>query len=102
MNSSKIKVLLAIVILSLSSAACLGSIGDLFASQETPDEIEVIDPPVTSRAMPTLESVGDAPSGVPVVDLISQQDALISLYENVSPGVVSIRVLTDLGGGQGS
>lgn len=35
-------------------------------------------------------------------DLISQQDALISLYEAVSPGVVSILVETQQGGGQGS
>ena len=35
-------------------------------------------------------------------DLVSQQDALISLYEAVSPGVVSIYVAGDQGSGQGS
>jgi len=102
MNSSKIKILLIIVTIALVTAACLGSIGELFAAEETPTETAVIDAPATSRAVPTLESVGQAPVGAPAVDLISQQNALISLYENVSPGVVSIRVLTDLGGGQGS
>jgi 2-alkenal reductase len=35
-------------------------------------------------------------------DLLSQQESLISLYQSVSPGVVSISVATELGGGQGS
>ncbi|MCW5874914.1 MAG: trypsin-like peptidase domain-containing protein [Anaerolineales bacterium] len=35
-------------------------------------------------------------------DMLSQQEALISLYEAVSPGVVSIAVASQLGGGQGS
>ncbi len=102
MNSRKIKLLLTIAIISLSTAACLGSLGDLFAPSETPEATEVIDAPGASEPVPTLVSAGQAPAGLPVVDLISQQDALISLYEIVSPGVVSIRVLTDLGGGQGS
>jgi len=34
--------------------------------------------------------------------LISQQDALIALYERVSPGVVTIRVLTEQGEGLGT
>jgi 2-alkenal reductase len=35
-------------------------------------------------------------------DLLSQQDSLVSLYQFVSPGVVSITVATDQGGGQAS
>ncbi len=34
--------------------------------------------------------------------VITQQDALINLYERVAPGVVTIRVLTDQGDGLGS
>jgi S1-C subfamily serine protease len=57
------------------------------------------------------EVLEDAPdlvptSGAPPIqisqDLLSQQDALITLYQAVSPGVVSISVATELGGGQGS
>jgi 2-alkenal reductase len=36
------------------------------------------------------------------VDLISSQDTLIQLYENVNPGIVAIRVLTTNGGSLGS
>jgi S1-C subfamily serine protease len=35
-------------------------------------------------------------------DLLSQQEALVSLYEAVSPGVVSINVSSSIGGAQGS
>ncbi len=52
------------------------------------------------------------PSGVPQPQLTappydapafsSQQDVLAALYERVDPGVVSIRVVTENGGGQGS
>lgn len=51
-------------------------------------------------SIPTLESV--APEISLSADLISQQDALISLYEAVSPGVVSIYVETEQSIGQGT
>ena len=56
--------------------------------------------PETSNGVPTLAAV--APSISVSSDLISQQDALISLYEAVSPGVVSIYIETEQGAGQGS
>lgn len=54
----------------------------------------------TLSSIPTLESV--APEISLSADLISQQDALISLYEAVSPGVVSIYVETEQSIGQGT
>jgi 2-alkenal reductase len=57
----------------------------------------------------TTETVVEAPilessssSVVVSEDLVSQQDALISLYDAVSPGVVSIFVASPQGTGQGS
>ncbi len=55
---------------------------------------------VQTEALPTVESTISSISIS--ADLISQQDALISLYEHVSPGVVSIFVVTPQGTGQGS
>ena len=46
------------------------------------------------------ESVPAAPP--PAVDLVSQQDTLVRIYEAANPGVVSLRVLTPDGGSQGS
>jgi len=57
-----------------------------------------------TEEIPTATETTEA-EAVPVVlsaDLISQQDALISLYQTVSPGVVSIQVLTAEGWGTGS
>jgi len=38
----------------------------------------------------------------PPLDLVSSQDTLVSLYKQVNPGIVAIRVLTPDGGGLGS
>jgi 2-alkenal reductase len=43
----------------------------------------------------------DAPSYL-IPDEVLQQDALVDIYQTVSPGVVSIQVLTEGGGGVGS
>ncbi len=52
--------------------------------------------------VPALVPTSGAPPILISQDLLSQQDALITLYQSVSPGVVSISVATELGGGQGS
>ncbi len=53
---------------------------------------------------PDVQLVPQTPSQSPqtVGNLVDQQDALVKLYDQVSPGVVSMQVLTDTGGGQGS
>jgi len=77
---------LVLSVLVLSAAACQFAVGPLsnlttsFSNQVTP-------------AAQTIQISND---------LISQQDALVSLYQAVSPGVVSITVATDQGGGQAS
>ena len=78
---------LILSLLILSSLACqLGfdipqEIGNF--SDSSQDAIEVLQQPATG-------------------ELFAEQDALVSLYETVSPGVVSIQVASDLGAGQGS
>ncbi|MEK6255891.1 MAG: trypsin-like peptidase domain-containing protein [Chloroflexota bacterium] len=94
------RILLAILFLSFSTLACLSSITDIFNPgsaevSESENSVETI----SVDAIPTLSSASN--TGV-VTDLVSQQDALVSLYENVSAGVVSIQALTDLGGAQGT
>ena len=58
-------------------------------------------------AMPTtvMPAAPSAPTVAPVVvsvQSLSQQDTLTALYQNVSPGIVSIQVLTSQGGALGS
>lgn len=78
-------------ILTLASMACSSSILDIFDLTEAVETQTAVDALDSPSGVPTLASQGQA-INLPVVDFISQQDALISLYENVSPGVVSIRV----------
>ncbi len=57
--------------------------------------------------LPTLlpEATFSAPTAAPVyvsTQSLDQQETLSSLYQNVSPGIVSIRVLTANGGGLGT
>lgn len=37
-----------------------------------------------------------------IIDIVDQQDQLVHLYQEVNPGVVAIRVLSEAGGGLGS
>jgi 2-alkenal reductase len=53
-------------------------------------------PPATPLSSEPLVNLPPAPDLVPV------EETLVSLYEQANPGVVSIRVETDAGGGQGS
>ena len=77
---------LVLSVLVLSAAACQFAVGPL--SDLTNGSSTQVTP-----AVQTIQISND---------LISQQDALVSLYQAVSPGVVSINVATDQGGGQAS
>jgi 2-alkenal reductase len=89
--------LTTIAALSLVALACVAAL-PVIQSQEAPAE-----PVEQAGAPPTLVSQGNpSVSILQSSELISQQEALISLYENASSGVVSIFVRTADGGGQGS
>ena len=90
------KIALFISALVLAGLACSANIDlpSLPAFEAEPTEEEA------QSGVSTLES--SAPSVVISSDLISQQDALIALYERVSPGVVSIFAASPGGAGQGS
>ena len=55
-------------------------------------------PPPVVQVVP--QQSNPQPQTVP--NLANQQDVLVGLYDRVSPGVVSIQVITSNGGGQGS
>jgi 2-alkenal reductase len=79
-------VLLLLTVLILTSLACNTSLGWLRSK---------------GTEAPVIVESGEGPLDVSE-DLISQQEALVSLYQTVSPGVVSIAVQSELGGAQGS
>jgi len=95
-RNQPIKILGFIMALALAITACQFTFN-------LPRELQLIDTGVQEQEaedngsgegyvpQPTLVSAVE-PKLVTSVDLISQQDALIALYENVSPGVVAILI----------
>lgn len=96
-NRNRIFVFLSVLV--LAALACNLSLPDprvvidRFADQ-VQDQVEGIDlPQGNSNPNPPIQVSSD---------LLSQQDALVSIYQSVSPGVVSIDVATAQGAAQGS
>ena len=68
---------------------------------------QTLQPGAAPQPVPTVPSLPTAsqPTPLPIVvssQSVSQQETLMSLYQNVTPGIVSIQVLTDQGGSLGS
>lgn len=76
---------IVLVVLALSALACNFGMGALSPTQPAAVDGAAIQAPVQVSQ-----------------DMLSQQDALVSLYEAVNPGVVSISVASEVGGAQGS
>ena len=86
------KLITFIVVLSITSFAC-----SIFSTPET-----ITTPTATTQ--PTLSPVSEEPNIIQnqAVNYVNQQDTLTSIYEQANPAVVSIRVLSQEGGGLGS
>jgi len=95
MKTKKWYLLLIIGILVLSVLACNIS-GDLINTFTTTEEI-----PAQVSPLPT-QTTGAPSTTVIIPDYVNSQDTLVSLYQQLSPGVVSIQVVSNLGAGQGS
>jgi 2-alkenal reductase len=85
--------LFVILILSLAVLACQSSA--LLPTQ--PPAVE----PAPGSPVTQEETTQDSVT-ITSIDLVSQQETLIALYESVSPGVVSIQIESQLGAGSGS
>ena len=100
MMTSKLAKSSILIILILASVGLACRVGSPFSTTPTVrseaqiEENSLVGEPAGGDTAETTHSAA--------VSLQDQEDLLISLYKNVSPGVVSIRVLTAQGGGQGS
>ena len=63
--------------------------------------LQAVQPTVAQIASGATQESSALPQ-VNVLDSLSEQDTLIQLYKNINPGVVSVRVSTQDGGGLGS
>ena len=108
MKTRKIRLLLGISALVLAMMACSipGLSSQLFSSEETQEvsiATEVVQPEIAETVEVETEVVREAtPQSMVIPEEMLLQDALVQLYQNVSPGVVSIQVLSNLGSGIGS
>ena len=99
------RILLISIVLTLSVLACITSFElprvtiDVPEIEATQSETATKEPAEIHAPEPTLSSSGSNP--INADQLLSQQDALIEIYDNVSPGVVAILVATDTGVGSG-
>jgi 2-alkenal reductase len=91
MNQSYRNTIFTITILLITTLACSFSVDSL---NENPDQNNKL----TLLPTTTPKSV----SSIPVIDIVDQQDQFVRLYQEVNPGVVAIRVLSEQGGGLGS
>ena len=95
MKTRKWYILLIIGTLVLSVLACNIS-GDLINGFTTTEET-----PAQVSPLPTQSA--NAPSTTVVIpEYANSQDTLVALYQQLSPGVVSIQVISGFGAGQGS
>jgi 2-alkenal reductase len=103
MRNQKIRFWLIVFLVILATTACtLPSFAQLgFNNSNTAD--------ATSEPVAALPAGGDTAAteevthvSVLVPDEVYQEDALVNIYQTVSPGVVSIQVYTPTGYGQGS
>jgi S1-C subfamily serine protease len=94
MKRTSLVFLSILFVLALSSLACQSFVR---LAQEQPPVVETV--VVTIPAEPVAPPAAMQQS---VPDLVSLEISLTDLYERINPGVVAIRVLSSLGGSQGS
>jgi len=87
-------ILVSSVVLVVLTACSLGS----FTSTISPDAVVTESPSTSSETMPTLS----LPEVTDETGILSMQDTLIALYNQVNPGVVAIITVTNQGSGLGS
>ncbi len=91
---------LLIMVILLTNLACEISIPQQLIIPATPASASQVPSKEVEAKSSPIPSV--TPGSILIGDQEEMQDILVSLYENVSPGVVAIQTLTQQGGGLGS
>ncbi|MCJ7700277.1 MAG: trypsin-like peptidase domain-containing protein [Anaerolineales bacterium] len=90
MKRINLNIVFAITLLLLTTLAC-GILSESQNQAPTKDQQALYSTPTPAQSPPNV-----------VVDFVNQQDQLVKLYQEVNPGVVTIRVLSEEGSGLGS
>ena len=87
MNGNKYKIIVVVALVVLATMACtLSGLPQISFDDEAQ---------TATQEAPSSDTFA-------ILDTVLQQDALVQIYEDVSPGVVSIRVYSNTGAGSGS
>jgi 2-alkenal reductase len=101
MRKNKGKLLLVVIVLVFAAMASgLPDFSQLAPMEKTAEEITQV--PATEDTLPQESDSDSPPTSFIIPEEILLQDALVALYEAVSPGVVSIQVYSEIGSGVGS
>ena len=99
----RIAVFLSVTVLLVSSLACSFSFSFPFENStqnsSSPEPVQVSTP---VQVIPTVQNSNIVNIEPQLLDLFERESLLISLYERVNPGVISIQTLSVTGGGLGS
>ncbi len=96
------KYLVIITVLALAALSCQSLSGAPVQNLPLSTQLPAVITVVVQPEQPSGNSTTNPSVNPPALDLASSQDTLVNLYNEVDPGVVAIRVLTDAGGGLGS
>ena len=96
----KLWIILVVISLTLMSCAIPSTISRLIDSSSSPTSEPVAEPTDETTTDEADDTVSTATYVIP--NEVLQQDALMSLYNRVSPGVVSIQVVSSAGSALGS
>ncbi len=101
MNTRKIYLWLVVSVVILATLACsLSNFNYRLPLQDVKEQGEEQAPQIVMDKTESNNAPGEVTYIVP--DEVLLQDTLVDLYENVSPGVVSIQIFSQFGSGQGS
>lgn len=101
MRKNQGKLLLVVIVLVFAVMACrLPDLSLLSPAEDAAGEISPV--PATESVLPQETDSELPPTSFIIPDEILLQDALVALYEAVSPGVVSIQIYSETGSGVGS
>ncbi len=95
-KNSKLWIVVVVLALTLTACTLPGYISGLMSDASATETVAPPEPTATSSSLSS-----ESPTYI-IPDQVLQQDALVNIYQTVSPGVVSIQVVTDVGAGLGS
>ncbi len=95
MIKKKKTLIIAILLITISLVTAACQLSSRLQESSNPIEKSPTTPPAVDVVPPTTPDIK-------IPNVVDQEDTLVSLYQQISPGVVSVQVINDSGSAQGS